>query len=402
MSFQGIKNIISLLASQILNSLFIPFWLAQRIINRSRNIWVLGAWYGKRYSDNCRNLFEYINTYEPAITPIWLSKNKKDLIYIRNLGYKAYHARSLKGIIYSLRAKIIIFSSNKSDINKYFVNGAVLINLWHAASFKKVELGITTTKEYKLKLWFYKIFLPWLHPYKIDHTIVLSKYFTDETQNDFGVKNQDIFISGFPRNDNLYSKISSEIVRDIKLLFKDSKIIMYMPTFRDYDLAYNYFNDFKFTKFQEYLKKTNSIFLFKGHYASKTKCDFSQYDRIIDYDSFQSNQEMYLHIKEMDILITDYSSIFHDFLLLDKPIIFTPFDLPIYIKSGRELHYVYNKSVPGPICNNWDEVLDNLTLLSNGNLNYQKNNEYFKNMYHKYQDGNSSKRLFEEIKQRYL
>lgn len=401
MNVKGMIKGILLLVNWLWNALFIPFWHLQLVIPRSKNIWILGAWYGTKYADNCRSLFEYINKSQKHITPIWLSKNREDIIYIRSLGYRAYYTNSVAGAIYSLRAKIIIFSSHKKDVNRYFLNGAILINLWHAAPFKKVEKGITPTKEYLIKLKIYAVLLPWLNPYGIKHTIVLSQFFIEKMQNDFGVTPGDIFISGFPRNDNLFTKTTSEIIRDIKQDFNKTKIIMYMPTFRDYNRAYNYFERFDFEKFEEHLERTNSVFLFKGHYASETKCDFSKYKRILDFDSYKSNQELYILIKEVDVLITDYSSIFHDFLLLDRPILFTPFDLPKYLQSGRELHYTYDDAIPGVACKNWGEVHGELDLLSNNKSDYKKDIKYFKNKYHKFQDGDSSKRVFEEINNRY-
>jgi len=402
MSINSVKNAIYQMPILLMASIFIPFWHLQRLVLRNKKIWLMGAWYGNKYSDNCRSLFEYINNCEREILPIWLSRSVTDINYIRSLGFKAYHIWSFWGVYYSLRAGIVIYSSTKDDINKYFINGAVFINLWHAAPFKKVEQSITCNSEYALKLKIYKIFFPWLYPYGVKHTIILSRFFSSKIQIDFGLKEEEVFISGFPRNDNLFSEVPSEIVEEIKSTFPSSRIIMYMPTFRDYDNSYNYFLKFNFNKFQKYLEKTNSIFLFKRHYASKIDCDFSNNDRIIDYDTFSSNQELYLHIKEMDVLITDYSSIFYDFLLLDKPILLTPFDLDQYINFGRELHYSYEEIVPGPICKNWDEVLDNLNLLSQGELAYQENIKKFKKLYHKYQDNKSSKRVFSEIYNRYL
>ena len=46
------------------------------IIPKSPNVWVFGAWAGKRYSDNPRYLFEYIARAQPQIRPIWLAKDK--------------------------------------------------------------------------------------------------------------------------------------------------------------------------------------------------------------------------------------------------------------------------------------------------------------------------------------
>ena len=47
-------------------------------------------------------------------------------------------------------------------------------------------------------------------------------------------------------------------------------------------------------------------------------------------------------MKVTDILITDYSSIYFDYLLFDKPILFMPFDFEDYIENNARFYYNYN------------------------------------------------------------
>ena len=44
------------------------------IVPRSRAIWVFGAWFGHRYADNSRYVFEYVNEYQPEIRAVWLTR----------------------------------------------------------------------------------------------------------------------------------------------------------------------------------------------------------------------------------------------------------------------------------------------------------------------------------------
>ena len=50
------------LLKYIIYTFFIPFWWLQLLIPRNKNLWVFGAWFGEKYSDNAKVLFEYVKT----------------------------------------------------------------------------------------------------------------------------------------------------------------------------------------------------------------------------------------------------------------------------------------------------------------------------------------------------
>ena len=60
-----------------------------------------------------------------------------------------------------------------------------------------------------------------------------------------------------------------------------------------------------------------------------------------------------------DILITDYSSCFYDFLLLGRPVLFFTYDRAVY-SATRGVHRPISKVAPGTICDNFDQLLDAL------------------------------------------
>ena len=103
-------------------------------------------------------------------------------------------------------------------------------------------------------------------------------------------------------------------------------------------------------------------------------------------------------MSKTDILITDYSSVYFDFLLLDRPVIFTPFDIKEYINKDRQLYYDYDKVTPGPRCNNWNEVLIELDKILRGEDGYKKERQQINDYFNKYKDANSSKRVYEFFK----
>ena len=56
--------------------------------------------------------------------------------------------------------------------------------------------------------------------------------------------------------------------------------------------------------------------------------------------------------------MTDYSSIYFDFIATTKPVILTPFDFDEYIKTSREHYFDYFTNMEGIKAKNWEEVFN--------------------------------------------
>ena len=117
-----------------------------------------------------------------------------------------------------------------------------------------------------------------------------------------------------------------------------------MPTHRDTEHStFNPFRKAGFDEklFQQLLEEKNIIFLYKGHFYDSSVCNNKISERLLtitdnDYD------DLYTFIKDIDILVTDYSSIYFDFLYLHKPVILFPFDEQEYIAHSRPFYFDYN------------------------------------------------------------
>ena len=107
--------------------------------------------------------------------------------------------------------------------------------------------------------------------------------------------------------------------------------------------------------------------------------------------------DIYKVLHTFSMLITDYSSIYFDYLLTNNPIIFTPFDKDNYLKKDREFYYSYDKITPGPHALNWKEVMHNIdNFLLNPAL-FQDERKLMKNKFHYFQDNESSHRVLKAI-----
>lgn len=167
-------------------------------------------------------------------------------------------------------------------------------------------------------------------PEYIDCTISMSEYLSPIIAEQHNYDVNKIVALGYPRNDIL---TSSDF--DSKAVFgnKFDKIIIWYPTYRqhknsDISLTKNsiplLYNEDNAIRINETAKKSNTLILIKPHFAqdvSKIKTLALSNLQFID-DSFytDNNVTAYEFIANCDALITDYSSVYYDYTLCDKPI----------------------------------------------------------------------------------
>ncbi|MBI4349907.1 MAG: CDP-glycerol glycerophosphotransferase family protein [Elusimicrobia bacterium] len=105
-------------------------------------------------------------------------------------------------------------------------------------------------------------------------------------------------------------------------------------------------------------------------------------------------------LPDIDVLVTDYSGAYLDYLLLDRPVIFAPFDLERYLEKDRGLYEDYSAATPGVKCRNWSEVFASLDKILAGEELYKAERRLALRKYHSYRDADSSKRVFELARSR--
>lgn len=84
-------------------------------------------------------------------------------------------------------------------------------------------------------------------------------------------------------------------------------------------------------------------------------------------------------MKDIDLLITDYSSVYFDYILLRKPVVLTPFNLNEYASEDRGFYFDYESEIEGIKAYNWDqviEILKNKKYYSASEANILKYNKY--------------------------
>jgi len=368
---------------------------------RSKKTWVFGAWNGDNYSDNSKYFFEYVNNCTEDINPIWITKNTDVAKSLKFKGYKAFHVNTLQGIFYCLRAKYGIISSGNKDLNQYLTGNMRVIQLWHGIPLKKIMyddfLNQLETR--------YTKFLNWIFPYrkgKYSMLIATSAEVQDKMSSAFRVDKKYVKITGFPRNE-AFSKTheNSVLFEEIASHRNAGKSIgIYLPTFRDNnpDSFINYIVS-SFKDLDEKLGSINCIIYVKMHYMHLSFLDEKniEFNNIRVIQDSEVNSDIYPILPVSDFLITDYSSIYFDYLLLNKPVVFFPFDFETYISASRELYYKYENVTPGAKAYNEKQLFSAISSTLTREDNYLKAREEILNLFHEKRNGNYSEKLYSEI-----
>jgi CDP-glycerol glycerophosphotransferase (TagB/SpsB family) len=130
-----------------------------------------------------------------------------------------------------------------------------------------------------------------------------------------------------------------------------------------------------------------SVVLVRGHYNSVRDADVSRPEhRVIDVTRYPDIADLYL---AADSLVTDYSSVFFDFVLTDKPMVFLAPDLAEYRDENRGFYLDYHETVPGPVCTTTEEVIASLTSPDE----HGPTRARFRETYTPYDDGQASRRI---------
>lgn len=379
-------------------------WHLQRLIPRKKSRWIFGAWFGERYTDNSRTMYEYVLNNHPEIDALWVTKSEEVYNRLKSEKKPVAMLSSIQGIHHALTSKISFITVDPKEVNGLYLNGAKNVYLWHGMPMKYIEADerrFVEGKRFDHPPLLRRIKMSY-HPYlkkHVDCVVTTGNFFTSIFESSFRIAPEKVWNDGNPRNDELFSKGHDSIVTQYREHYPDAKFIIYMPTHRLHGLSGKPFSPFEGNGFDQeklfkLLEEKNYVLFYKGHFYDSGVSVQLKHPRFADV-THSSIDILYRFVKDMDILITDYSSIYFDYLMLKKPIVLTPFDYQEYIKSERPLYFDYY-SLEAPKANDWDELI---TILKN-DLQEPSDEEVSKYLSHT--DGNSSERIFNHIQKTFL
>lgn len=329
---------------------------------RSKKIYIFGAWLGEQFADNPKYLFLEAQEHK-EIRPVWITNDPRTLKQVRDRGYEAYMSHSVKGIFLQLRAKYVVVCNGISDVNHTFMGRAVFLNLWHGVPLKKVGYDDDKVKNWDSKGQKIRRMIQEI-PLGKEYVVATSDFYAKIYESAFRRDASHILTLGQPRNDLFYDQDGKfHPSHQLRKAAKGKKVILYAPTHRqEGKIVFPLEEQFDFKRLNDWCIKNNMVFVIRRHFYHKNEqFDFSKYSNITDIT--EKTMDIQEVLMDTDILISDYSSTYIDYLLLDRPMIFYNFDYEDYLKKDRDMYYEYDEVTPGYKAQTFDELMKELDSL---------------------------------------
>ncbi|WP_223806015.1 CDP-glycerol glycerophosphotransferase family protein [Ornithinibacillus gellani] len=360
---------------------------------------IFESFHGKQYSDNPRAIYEYMRTHYPELELYWSADRRhtelfaqQQLPYLRRFSF-AWICKMARARYWIVNARMPQWLPKRK--------GTMYVQTWHGTPLKRLAADMdavympgTDTERYK------RNFLE--EAAKWDMLLSPNAYSTEIFRRAFDFK-KEVLEFGYPRNDVLTNQNNMETVEQLKKacqLPTDKKVILYAPTWRDnqfYDVGkYKFEIQLDMKRMQKELGE-DYVLVLRLHYLVAENLDLTGLEGFAyDFSTYGDIKDLYLLA---DILITDYSSVFFDYAILKRPILFFVYDLDDYRDDLRGFYFDFEQEAPGPLLQSTMEIIDTVQQLEQSGFAPTAERQAFYERFCSLEDGNASKHVVERILQ---
>ena len=336
------------------------------MIKPDENLILINSYGGKKYDDSPKVLYEAMqrDTRFNNYKIVWAFHEPEKF---EIPGAQKIKTDTLEYFKTALAARCWITNSAIERGLNFKGKKTFYFNTWHGSPIKKMGADILKSPS-KVKS-------------NVDMMTAQSDFEADIFSRVFNIPRENFLLCGLPRNDVLVKYTENQRKSILKKLGlpENKRVILYAPTFREYErdsmqncvLA----PPMNIKKWHEELSE-DYVLLFRAHY------EVGKVMNVTD-DDFVKNMTSYPNLNDLmiasDILISDYSSIFFDFSVMDKVMLHFTYDYETY-SSKRGMYFDIRDMING--ASNEDDVIEILK-----NMDWEKEKkatEQFRNKYLNY------------------
>lgn len=244
-----------------------------------------------------------------------------------------------------LTSRVIFFSYGANRFQCVPTKKQMVINLTHGMPAKKFGYCLNEKSAYPEEKCY-------------THVIIASPFFKDAFRKAWHCSEEQFVVAGAPRIDLLFQSVSEEKI--VKLLGKrfDNHVV-FLPTFRNSDslgvhkhaCEFPVISENNIAELNSFLCRMNTCLIVKLHHAQAeleiASSEYSNVKFLLNSDLQRYDIALYSLLGYSDALISDYSSVYIDYLLLNKPVGFVLDDLEEYKKTRGFLMEPIENYLPG-------------------------------------------------------
>ncbi len=362
---------------------------------------------GMDFTDNARALFEYMlaNGYNRKYELVWLVKEPSeferyssyDNVSFLPLEWSVSECFSERQQYYRVLclAKYIFFT-DAYGIARNSRRDQVRVQLWHGCGFK-TRLNFQPCEK------------------RYEYTTVTSDLYAEVHSRVFGLRKNQMLVTGCAKQDWLFQSHPSKY-RERLSLPEAKKYIYWLPTYRMAADSLSQSDGYevnpetgfpivdtmeKMQCLNELLKECQMVLVIKLHpYQSIDRIQQFCFSNIVLLDNqqlFARDIQINQLLGDADALISDYSSVAVDFMLLDRPMAFMLDDVQEYTDSRGFVFGDVRAYLPGAEVYSFGDLQEFVEEVAQGvDSSRAKRHDLMKVM-NKYQDGNNCRRILEAL-----
>lgn len=361
---------------------------------------------GMDFADNARALFEYLleNEYNRKYELVWLVKNPLEFERYHetpNLSFLSFdwsdsEKKEERDTYYrALCLAKYIFFTDAYGFARNCRSDQIRVQLWHGCGFKTRVNFVRCEKRY-------------------EYTTVISDVYSKIHQDIYGLREDQILVTGYAKQDWLFHPVVDW--KERLEIPKAEKYVFWLPTFRSANEQLENLNEYELfgqmgfpvvytyemlEQLDALLKSLDIVLVIKLHpFQNREKIGKIDMKNIVMLDNGQL-AEKDIQINQLlghaDALISDYSSVAVDYMLLDRPIAFTLDDVEEYEQSRGFVFDRIKEWLPGMEIETFDDMCIFIKEVESNVDSTGAKRKMLMGRMHKYQDDNNCKRIMEAL-----
>jgi CDP-glycerol glycerophosphotransferase (TagB/SpsB family) len=336
------------------------FWLLEHLLPARENFWCFCTWPGQyaHTMDNPRAVFEAVKD-DPAIVKIILRKRGQVAASAANEGVNVIvvNVETLRGAYYLAVSRFILTGYGLGGLCSYsawITSKHKIIQLWHGIPLKRIGKLFPGEKYWDLET---PKYTATVCSSARDQAIMAAAFAPLPIEN--------VWLCGLPRND-LFLKDEISLPADYRQQLGDlrrrldgRRFVLYAPTWRATEDGIYAFSDEERAALDALSKRHNVAFGIRAHANRRIQDAYA--DSLKAGSIFFANDfpDVNVLLRITDVLVTDYSSIYIDFLLTGRPILHFTYDVEEYVKE-RGFLYELDEALPSKWFKSFGELLAQL------------------------------------------
>ncbi len=335
------------------------FVLLERLLPCKTNYWCFCAWPGplQHTVDNPRAVFEEIKN-DASLVKIVLVRTNLGSSRIAGEGASVVlvEAESLWGAYYLAVSRIVVLGYAliaMSSYSRHLTRKHKIIQLSHGIPLKRIGRLFPPEAFWEKETYKYTAAIS---SSRRDREIFAAAYSPLAKEN--------VWLTGLPRYDTMF-KPEDQLPTDYKRHLEDlrnrlggRRLVLYAPTWRELGHGMYEFSELEKDQLEALMQRHNSVFAIRAHSNRRSEeADRAQTrSGILFVNDFP---DVNVVLRLTDVVVTDYSSIYIDFLLTAKPILHFTYDLKEY-ENERGFLYDLDEAFAAPPLETFSELLSEL------------------------------------------